>query len=55
MSIAQQIIDVFSDPIEMQKRAVAGLIKVNQQFNIKNILPQNLEFYRKVKAGLNFR
>ncbi len=55
LSIAQQIIDVFSDPIEMQKRAIAGQIKVNQQFNIKNILPQNLEFYRKVKAGLNFR
>lgn len=55
LSIAQQIIDVFSDPIEMQKRAIAGQIKVNQQFNIKNILPQNLEFYQKVRAGLNFR
>lgn len=55
MSISQQIIDVFSDPSEMQKRAIAGQIKVNQQFNIKNILPQNLEFYRKVKAGLNSR
>jgi glycosyltransferase involved in cell wall biosynthesis len=55
LSIAQQIIDVFSDPSEMQKRAIAGQIKVNQQFNIKNILPQNLEFYQKVKAGLNFK
>lgn len=55
LSIAQQIIDVFSDPIEMQKRAIAGQIKVNQQFNIKNILPQNLEFYQMVRAGLNFR
>lgn len=54
-NIAEQIIEVFSNPNEMEKRAIAGQEKVNQQFNIKNILPQNIEFYQKVKDSLAFK
>jgi glycosyltransferase involved in cell wall biosynthesis len=54
-SIAEQIIDVFSNPMEMEKRALAGQMKVNRQFNIKNILPQNLEFYQEVKDRITVK
>lgn len=43
--IAAKIIEVFSDFEEMKRRATKGKEKVNQQFNIKNILAENLDFY----------
>ncbi len=46
--IAEKIIDIFSDFEEMKRRAMNGKEKVNQQFNIKNILTQNLDFYSHV-------
>jgi glycosyltransferase involved in cell wall biosynthesis len=53
--IASKIIDVFSDDSEMKKRALKGKAKVNEQFNIGQILSQNLEFYQMVKAGIKKR
>lgn len=51
--IAEKIIDVFSNDTEMKKRACAGQEKVKHQFNIKNILNQNLDFYTEVKNNLS--
>lgn len=46
--IAEKIIEIFSDFEEMKRRAVNGKNKVNHQFNIKNILSQNIDFYNSV-------
>lgn len=50
--IAAKIIQVFSDESEMKKRAIAGKDKVNIQFNINEILIQNLEFYSEIIAQI---
>lgn len=44
--IAEKIIEVFSNEKEMKRRALEGQKKVNIQFNIDNVLKQNLSFYQ---------
>lgn len=48
--IASKIIEAFSDQEEMKKRAAAGKDQIQIQFNTQNILSQNLDFYKKVRA-----
>ncbi len=48
VDIAEKIIEIFSDFEEMKRRAIKAKEKVNLQFNIKNILLQNLDFYNEV-------
>lgn len=47
--IAQKLIEIFNDSEEMKRRAINGCGKVNIQFNIENILEENLNFYRSLK------
>lgn len=49
--IASKIIEAFSDQKEMKRRATRGREKVAEQFNIKNILSQNLSFYQKINSA----
>lgn len=51
-SIAECILEAFSDQEEMKRRAITGRERVEIQFNIQHILGQNLEFYREVKASV---
>lgn len=51
--IADKIMEIFGDFEEMKRRASLGKEKVNQQFNIKNILQQNLDFYQEVIKSKN--
>jgi len=46
--IADKVIEVFSNPEESRRRAKVGLDKVDFQFNVSNILGQNLDFYSQV-------
>lgn len=46
--IADKIIEIFSDEEEMKRRALEGQKKVNIQFNIANVLAQNIEFYKEM-------
>jgi glycosyltransferase involved in cell wall biosynthesis len=48
--IADKLVDIFNNDIEMKRRATNGLNKVNNQFNISLILNENLNFYRKLKT-----
>lgn len=52
VDIADKLIDIFSNPDEMKRRATNGLNKVNDQFNIARILGENLRFYQELKATL---
>jgi glycosyltransferase involved in cell wall biosynthesis len=51
-SIAECILEAFSDWEEMTRRAINGRERVEIQFNIQHILGQNLEFYQEVKASV---
>ena len=55
MDIADKIIEIFSDDSEMKRRAIEARKKVNVQFNISNILTQNIEFYQQMSERKNQR
>jgi Glycosyltransferase len=47
--IAEKLLDIFGNAEEMERRAIEGQKKINIQFNIRNILEENLSFYQDVK------
>ena len=51
--IAQKLIEIFNDSEEMKRRAINACKKVNVQFNIQNILEENLSYYRSLKSAVD--